>query len=185
MVSRMKYYKFLTEENTGGYSDFIYPVKPDGSTKWLRCKGYLKMCSNGFHLTTKEHLVSWLGKHLYEAEYQGRIIEGDNKICCRKIRLVKKVDAWNEKTARLFACDCAEHVLHIFEKQYPNDKRPRIAIEVARKYANGLASDKELNTARAAAWDAARAAAWDAAWDARDPAEAQWQNEKLREYLGK
>ena len=151
------------------------------------------MCSNGFHLTTKEHLVSWLGKHLYEAEYQGRIIEGDNKICCRKIRLVKKVDAWNEKTARLFACDCAEHVLHIFEKQYPNDKRPRIAIEVARKYANGLASDKELNTAR----DAARDAAWDAAWAtaratasaaaraAASAAEIKWQRKHLDEMMSK
>src|SRR5690349_8106487 len=33
----------------------------------------------------------------------------------------------------LIACDIAESVLHIFEAKYPQDKRPRSAIEVARK----------------------------------------------------
>ena len=31
-----------------------------------------------------------------------------------------------------FACRCAEHVLYIFENAYPNDSRPRQAIEAAR-----------------------------------------------------
>jgi len=30
-----------------------------------------------------------------------------------------------------WALSCAKHVLHIFEEQYPNDKRPRKAIEAA------------------------------------------------------
>src|SRR3972149_5760710 len=45
-----------------------------------------------------------------------------------------------EKIARLFACDCAESVLPIFEKYYPDDRRPRTAIEVSRQFAYGLAS---------------------------------------------
>ena len=32
-----------------------------------------------------------------------------------------------------FACDCAERVLTHFEKYYPDDKRPRWAIEAARR----------------------------------------------------
>ena len=83
-----------------------------------------------------------------------------------------------DKIARLFACDCAERVLPLFEKEEPNDKRPRQTIEVARKYARSEATQEELDTAwdaaRVAAWtadgaaaeDAARAAAWAAAWDA-------------------
>ena len=89
------------------------------------------------------------------------------------------------KIARLFACDCAERVLPIFEKSSPGDMRPRQAIETSRRFANGLATQAELEAARAAAWaaawdaadaaawdaaDAARAAAWDAAWDAADAA---------------
>ena len=79
-----------------------------------------------------------------------------------------------DKEIRLFAADCAESVLHIFEKEHPNDDRPRKAIRAARDYANGLISSQELKAARDAAWDAAwdawgaaRAAAWAAAWDAK------------------
>jgi len=84
-----------------------------------------------------------------------------------------------ERAARLFACECAEDVLPIFERENPDDKSPREAIEVARKFANGEATEEQLDAARAAAWDAARDAAWDAAraaaraaaWDAaRDAA---------------
>lgn len=74
-----------------------------------------------------------------------------------------------DKEIRLFAADCAELVLPIFEKQYPNDDRPRKAIQSARDYANGVISEKEL----AAAWAAARDA-WAAAWDAWDAARAAW-----------
>ena len=82
-----------------------------------------------------------------------------------------------DKLARLFACDCAERVLPLFEKEYPDNQGPRQAIEVARLFAEGKATTQELEAAwaaardaRAAAWDAAwaaaRAAAWDAAWAA-------------------
>ena len=99
-----------------------------------------------------------------------------------------------DKEIRLFAADCAEMVLPIYEKHYPDDKCPRLAIHAARDYANGLITIEELDAARAAtraatrdaaraatraatrdaAWAATRAAAWDAAgaaaraaaWDA-------------------
>ena len=85
-----------------------------------------------------------------------------------------------EKIARLFACDCAESVLPIFESEKPDDLRPRKAIQTARDYAVGLATQEQLDAARAAAWaaawDAAGAAAWDAAWDAAGDAagDAAW-----------
>ena len=78
-----------------------------------------------------------------------------------------------DKEIRLFAVDCAELVLPLYEKQYLNDDRPRKAIQAARDYANGVISAEELYAARAAAraaaWAAAGAAAdaaWDAAWAA-------------------
>ena len=48
------------------------------------------------------------------------------------------------KSTRLFAADCAESVLHIFESVYPKDKRPRNAIQAARDFENGLISSKEM-----------------------------------------
>ena len=93
-----------------------------------------------------------------------------------------------DKEIRLFAADCAELVLPIFEKEYPNDDRPRKAIQAARDYVNGLIGIIELGAAADAAraawaaayavwnaayavWNAARAA-WAAAWAAADAARA-------------
>jgi hypothetical protein len=85
-----------------------------------------------------------------------------------------------DRLARVFACDCAESVLHIYEKEFPEDKRPREAIRVSRAFAEGKATRDELaaarDAARDAAWDAARAAARDAAWAAARAAarDAAW-----------
>jgi len=84
--------------------------------------------------------------------------------------------------ARLLACDYAEHVLRIFETQYPDDDRPRKAIAVSRRYARGEATDAELSAARTAAWAAAGDAARSAGAAAGD-AERTWQEARLRELL--
>jgi hypothetical protein len=62
-----------------------------------------------------------------------------------------------DKQRRMLACDFAEKVLPIFEKKYPNDDRPREAIEVARGFVNRKATEKERKAAAAAAADAADA----------------------------
>ena len=83
-----------------------------------------------------------------------------------------------DREIRLMACDFAESVVHL-----ANDERCNKAIDVSRKYANGEATQKELDAARAAAWAAVSAAARDAvsaaaraaaraARDARDAAMA-------------
>lgn len=77
-----------------------------------------------------------------------------------------------DKLARLFACDCAEHVLPIFEANFPGDHRPRQAIETSRRFALGHATVSELSAA--SAW-AASAAAWEV--------DRSWQTERLRWYL--
>ena len=88
-----------------------------------------------------------------------------------------------DRLARLFACDCAEHVLPIFEQKNPGDKRPRKAIEVSRRYANGEATREELDATWAATWAATRAATRAAAWAAAGAAERDWQKERFLQYL--
>jgi Imm-5 like putative immunity protein len=68
-----------------------------------------------------------------------------------------------DRLAPVFACDCAERVLPIFERERPGDARPRHAIAVARRFAAGQATNKERAAALAAAGAAARAAAGAAA----------------------
>ena len=54
-----------------------------------------------------------------------------------------------------WAADCAEHVLHFFEEENPNDDRPRRAIEQARAWARG---EITMSQARVAAFTAHAAA---------------------------
>lgn len=81
----------------------------------------------------------------------------------------------HNREIRLFAADCAESVLHIFNAKYPNDDRPRKAIEAARKCANEEIDEYELCVAKMAAIEAATRAAWEAEWGARRAAmDTEW-----------
>ena len=59
------------------------------------------------------------------------------------IRDVKKTLNLKHLLLTSYACDLAEHVLHIFEDKYPEDKRPREAIKLAREFVLGLDIDKK------------------------------------------
>jgi len=64
-------------------------------------------------------------------------------------------------------------VIDNFEKVYPNDDRPRKAIEAKQSWLKGEIDDKELSAARSAAesaWSAAESAAWSAARSAAQSA---------------
>lgn len=105
--------------------------------------------------------------------------------------------SWDDREQRLFACDCAERVLPIFERAHPGDLRTREAIRVARAYARDDVGGEELDAAGDAAWGAARFAARFAAWGAdrtadaarnaavavAGDAECAWQRERLLAYL--
>jgi hypothetical protein len=56
----------------------------------------------------------------------------------------------------IWAADCAQHVLHLFEEIQPNDDRPRRAIELARAWARGEVTMYESRTAAGHANAAAR-----------------------------
>jgi hypothetical protein len=64
-----------------------------------------------------------------------------------------KGDHWSKA---LWAADCAERVLSLFEEKYPNDNRPREAIEAARAWARGQIGVAEARAAAFAAHAAAR-----------------------------
>ena len=164
----MRYFKVLSASggaHHGGIGKWHLP-KGKRPGKWMPpIEGDLVPCENGYHLCRPDDLLVWLGPRIFVSEYRGEMVADDNKIVVREARLLRETD-WNERSARLFACDCAERVLPIFEKEYPDDKRPREAIRVARLFARGEATAAAWDAARAAAWDAARAAAWAAAWAA-------------------
>ena len=56
----------------------------------------------------------------------------------------------------VWAADCAQHVLHLFEEMQPNDNRPRRAIELARAWARGEVTMTQARTSAGFANAAAR-----------------------------
>ena len=186
--SEMKYYKVLQADGgcaNGGNGTWFLPTKRKDGTwkpgKWMpRIKGKLEPCMNGYHICRPQDLVHWLDEAIFEVEYKGKIIKDDDKCVVREARLLRRIETWDEKSARLFAADCAERVLPIYEEEYPNEDAPRKAIQAARDFANGKITIKERAAAGDAASAAARAAACAAVWAAA----REWQAERLFWYLG-
>jgi len=202
----MTFYKVLAADGSachGGSGKWHLP-KGKRPGKWMPVIEDIVPCERGYHLVTLAQLPEWLGAVIWIAEGRGEHLEQSDKHVFSQARLIGKVDSWDARTARLFACDCAERVLSVYEKEYPDDTRPRHAIEVARRFAHGNATDEELAAARDAAWDAASAAAgaaasaaawaaaggaaWDAAWAAAraaaSAAERAWQSSRLAAIFG-
>ena len=108
--------------------------------------------------------AKWAAQYKTLAEVWANCQRGDWMIWM----LRKRVDVPQTTLVRL-ACECAEHVLHVYESKHPNDDRPRRAIEAARAWANDPSEANKTLAAYAAA-------------DA--DAERQWQSNKIREVCG-
>ncbi|MFW9852527.1 MAG: putative immunity protein [Candidatus Thorarchaeota archaeon] len=73
-----------------------------------------------------------------------------------KKKILKIANKMDQKQLAIWASECVEHVLSNFEEKYPNDNRPRKAIEVARAWVNGTMSVGEARSAALEAHAAAR-----------------------------
>ncbi|MBL4800207.1 MAG: hypothetical protein JKY50_22655 [Oleispira sp.] len=131
-------------------------------------------CSDGFNAFEKAHGnkdVTWLKALESNGWYDiwWAISKFNNNL----------TDSQN-KDLRLLAADYAEDCIHLFEKENTEDNRPRLAIEAARKFANGVITKEELADADAAAAAAADSA--DAAYAYADAAREK-QVEQLKKVL--
>lgn len=154
--SEVKLYKVLDGDKpcNGGSGWYSLPTKNENGTwtpgEWMPdIEGRLEPCKNGYHLCRATDLIEWLGPDIYEAEYRGEIVVADKKAVARSVRLLRKIEAWNERSARLFACWCTRQVWHLLD-----DDRIKESVAAAERYANGEATKKELDAAGAAAWAA-------------------------------
>ncbi|MBU3189971.1 hypothetical protein K9O30_12855 [Clostridium bowmanii] len=73
-----------------------------------------------------------------------------------KNEIAELTDKMDQLTLVIWATDCAEHVLSHFEEEYPEDNRPRKAIEAGRAWVHGKISVSEARCAAFAAHAAAR-----------------------------
>jgi hypothetical protein len=131
--------------------------------EWHRVDGPLAMCNHGYHasLNIVDSMQYVDPGAIARVEVRGKHAEGADKQCWSEMRVAKAWE-WTKRDSVELAVYAAESVIGRFEKQYPDDKRPRAAIEAAKAW---LKNPCEKTSAAARAARAARAAAW-AAWAA-------------------
>jgi hypothetical protein len=163
-------YKVLGPKGQPIYGGKGIWARPSGKRpgKWMPEVKHPLCCERGYHLVELWSLTEWLTADctIYVAEGRGAShADGTGKTAFAQARLLRRVHL-SECDMRLFAADCAEHVLPIFLKVRPDDDRPAKATEAARQFARGEIGAAARDAAGDAAWDAAGDAAGDAARDA-------------------
>jgi hypothetical protein len=72
------------------------------------------------------------------------------------LRRAGTLDDASHRLLAIWAADCAEHVLPLFERAHPDDTRPRVAVDQARAWARGEITMTQAREAAYAAHDAAK-----------------------------
>ena len=205
MTKTKTLYKFLRTGLKSNSGDYKWKIG-----EWCK-EDKVDICNAGFHASkTPLQALSYVsGEIVAKVEVRGKSIVQDDKECWSEMRIVKAWD-WEKKDSVALSIFAAEQALKNYEKAYPNDDRPRKAIEAAKKV---LEADTEENrsaawsaksaawsaaesagstarsarsSARSAAWSAAESAAESAAWSAAKSAEsAAWSKKKLIASLDK
>ena len=125
------------------------PIPADG--EWLVHTGPVEMCSTGLHASRRpSHALQYApGPVLCRVECDGVIEEQDDKLVCRRRRIIERADVTD--TLRYFARMRALSVIHLY------DDPPDVVLDYL------MTGDESIKDA---AWDAARASARAAAQDA-------------------
>ena len=202
----MTYYKWLKPDRTTTYQGVKWPKRVGVWTPDVTPV----MCVSGWHLATHEGIAEHArtGSVLWIAEGRGEFVAAGDKVAFSSARLVSQVGTLTQIIAVQWAAECAKRVLRHYEDRYPEDKRPREAIQAALKWAKdpteanrnaaATAATNAANASAAAATDAAyaSAAAADAAYAAYAAASAyaadadarkkerEWQSDRLLKLLG-
>jgi len=139
--------------------------------EWHKVDGPLAMCNRGYHasLNIVDSMQYVAPGAIAKVEVRGKHAERADKQCWSEMRVAKAWE-WTKRDSVELAVYAAELVIGRFEKQYPDDKRPRAAIEAAKAWLKNPC-EKTSAAAFAAARAAARAAS-DAERDASDAAMA-------------
>ena len=122
--------------------------------KWYKEDNFEGCCAKGFHAS--KNIINAMtyidAGYVAKVEVRGESDIQDDKEAWSEMRIVKW-KKWTKKDSVSLAIYAAELVIDNFEKEYPDDTRPRDAIEAAKKV---LKNDTQKN--RAAARSAASAA---------------------------
>ena len=133
--------------------------------RWHQVSGPLVLCGNGFHCSANfVDAMSYVTPGtLAVVAVDGEHLVDTNKECWERIQVIRWATLTRRKSVDI-ALYCAADVLPIWERAFPDDDRPAIAIEAGRKWLKDPSAARDAAFSEAGA--AAGAAAWAAAWGA-------------------
>ena len=122
--------------------------------EWKENEGKIECCRNGFHASKEvfDALCYVKGEILAEVEAKGKSDKEKDKQAWGRMRLTKAW-SWTKADSVALSVFSARLCLARFEKEFPDDERPRLAIEAAEKWLDEP-TDKNMS----AAWSAAESA---------------------------
>ena len=148
-------YKFVTSNIKSKEGNITWKLG-----EWQKHKGKIELCESGFHACKepRDAFRSYIyGDRFFIVEARGEIVKADDKFVASEMRLVKEINL--KMVSVKWAVYCARSVLNIYEKKYPNDNRPRKAIESAEEWLKNSTEENKIAAKAARADWAAEAAA--------------------------
>ena len=101
--------------------------------KWYK-EDNISICNRGFHASKKA--IDAMGyvdcEVLAKVEVRGESETQEDKECWSEMKIIKTYK-WTKKDSVALSIYSAELVIDLYEKKYPRDKRPRLAIEAAKE----------------------------------------------------
>jgi hypothetical protein len=98
--------KFLRPGRVGPFSRATWPEPGE----WLEAQESPALCRAGVHALEPAVLSRWIAEELWRVELDGAEPLAPGIFVAPRGRLVSRVEAWNDETAREFARACADHV---------------------------------------------------------------------------
>ena len=158
-------WKFLREGMKSEHGDCVWK-----NGEWKHYDSILEMCNAGFHCSKKINQAFGFvkGEILAKVEVKGENNSQTDKEVWSDMRVVRAWK-WQKKDSVALSVYAAELCLDNFEKMYPEDKRPRLAIDAAKQWMKNP-NEGTARAAYSAAYSAADSAAASAADSAADSA---------------
>jgi hypothetical protein len=165
----MKAFKFLRPGRVAPFTRVTWP-KPG---EWVESDGDVDLCRSGVHALEPRALPVWIAEELWRVELEGAETVAPGIVAGTRGRLVERVEAWNDETAREFARACAARV---------SDAPAGLAAERAADATASAETARADYTATTVAYMAAHSA--EAGSPGGYEAEREWQARWLVERLG-
>jgi hypothetical protein len=124
-------FKFTRPGARSPFTGFAWPVGA-----WVETEGEPALCRNGIHACRPEALPRWIDDELWTIELDGIEEEHEGVVVARRGRLLGRVEAWNDETARELARSCAAVITRL-AAEHPHDDLLRRRAEMIPQIADG------------------------------------------------